>query len=283
LKDILTNSCATDTCATSDCCDTNPTCDNIDGTTGTDFASCISGINHLKDTLTNSCATDTCATSDCCDTNPTCDNIDGSGADFSSCVAGTNYLKDDLTGTCATATCTALDCCNAVAEESGPSPSSLRADESGPSPSSLRADESGPSPSSTSETVVADESDSLIILSPMNIVFIVLAVITGCASILAYFCNRKRTKRKKLRAMRPAIAMAPQNSSLQAYKRNLQEARDCKTLEEAPKLKETKVEKKEEEEDKEKTMGGRTFTQLLVDIQDDSKTGSGRVKKLIKK
>jgi len=93
-------------------CPCPPTCDDIDGS-GSDFASCVAGTNHLKDVLTVTCATSTCAVSDCCEANPTCNDIDGSGADFSSCVAGTNHLKDVLTGTCATDTCVVSDCCDA--------------------------------------------------------------------------------------------------------------------------------------------------------------------------
>ena len=90
-----------------------PTCNNVDGSGGTAFASCVDGTNHIKADLTGTCSTLTCATSDCCDANPTCGDVDGSGADFSSCVAYMNHLKDDLTGTCATGTCTTSECCDA--------------------------------------------------------------------------------------------------------------------------------------------------------------------------
>ena len=86
--------------------DPNPTCDDIDGS-GADFASCVTGTNHLKAVLTGNCASSTCTVSDCCDTNPTCTGFDG-------CTDGTNHLKDSPgDSTCSTSTCQPSECCDA--------------------------------------------------------------------------------------------------------------------------------------------------------------------------
>jgi len=110
LKDDLGITCSAETCLASDCCDSNPTCNDIDGQ-GSDFSSCSSG-STLKDDLTGTCATGTCIASDCCN-NPTCNDVYGNGTAFSSCVNGVNHLKDDLTGPyCAASTCAVSDCCD---------------------------------------------------------------------------------------------------------------------------------------------------------------------------
>jgi hypothetical protein len=89
-------------------------CGNIDGSDG-DFASCISGTNHLKtnpDSVT--CATDTCVVNDCCDSNPTCGDINGDGSNvvFDSCGGSEEIKSSPKSITCTTGTCATSDCCN---------------------------------------------------------------------------------------------------------------------------------------------------------------------------
>jgi len=88
-------------------------CGNIDGA-NSDFASCISGTNHLKTSLDSvTCAANTCVVNDCCDSNPTCGDIngDGSNAVFDSC-GGSEAIKNAPSSiTCTTGTCATSDCC----------------------------------------------------------------------------------------------------------------------------------------------------------------------------
>jgi surface protein len=81
-------------------CNANPTCDDIDGS-GTDFASCVDGKNHLKDVLTNTCATGTCTASDCCDANLAIPDCTYSGLNDRSCglrQAVDAYITSGTTG-----------------------------------------------------------------------------------------------------------------------------------------------------------------------------------------
>ena len=73
-----------------------PTCNDIDGS-GADFASCVSGTNHLKDVLTNTCATGTCAASDCCEANqaPAPSGKGGKGDKMGNTPAPGPAQKDD--------------------------------------------------------------------------------------------------------------------------------------------------------------------------------------------